>query len=134
MKLKRKFAAALLAVATIVAVCPAGVANATEVNSYTYNYDYWGLEYESPDAYQPLSYTDGKALGITPFKQPQGMFVRDTSIYVVDTGNNRIVEIAVDGDTMTVVREITEFTGDSEVLTFLSPQQLHKVLSHTDSA
>ena len=72
MKLKRKIAAALLGVMAFIAVCPAGVANATEVNTYTYNYDYWGLEYESPDAYKPLSYTDGKALGITPFKQPQG--------------------------------------------------------------
>ena len=53
MKLKRRIAAALLAVTAIVAACPAGVANATEVNTYTYNYDVWGLEYESPDAYQP---------------------------------------------------------------------------------
>ena len=65
MKLKRKIAAALLGVMVAVTAFPAGVANATEVNSYTYNYDYWGLEYESPDAYQPVSYTDGKALGIT---------------------------------------------------------------------
>ena len=125
MKLKRKIAAALLGVMVVITACPAGVASATEVNTYTYNYDYWGLEYESPDAYQPVSYTDGKSLGVNAFKQAQSLFVRDNSIYVVDTGNNRIVEVAVDGDNMTVVREIIEFTGDTEVLTFASPQDVY---------
>ncbi len=125
MKLKRKIAAALLGAMVVITACPTGVANAAEVNTYTYNYDYWGLEYESPDAYQPVSYTDGKALGTTPFKQPKAMYVRDNSIYVVDSGNNRIVEIMVEGDTLTLVREITEFTGESEVLTFSSPQDVY---------
>ncbi len=132
MKLKRKFAAALLAVATIVAVCPAGVANATEVNSYTYNYDYWGLEYESPDAYRPVSYTDGAALGITALKAPKSMFTRDNSLYVVDSGNNRIIELLVEDTGLSVVREITGFTGETKVLngeepvlTFNAPQDIY---------
>ena len=37
MKLKRKIAAALLGVMTVVTAFPAGVANATNVNTYTYN-------------------------------------------------------------------------------------------------
>ena len=125
MKLKRKIATALLGVMAVIAVCPAGVANATKVNTYTYNYDYWGIEYESPDAYKPVSYTDGRVLGITSFKGPQGMFVRDNSLFVVDTGNNRIVEIAVEGETLTVAKEITEFTGDTEVLTLSAPRDVY---------
>ncbi len=125
MKLKNKIAAALLAVATVVAACPMSTANATEVNTYTYNYDYWGIEYESPDAYQPVSYTDGRVLGTKAFKGPQGMFVYGNSIYVIDTGNNRIVEVAVDGDTLTMVREITEVKGDLEVLTLASPKDVY---------
>ena len=58
MKLTKKIVAALLAILTVVAVFPAGIASATTVNSYTYNYDYWGIEYESPDAYKPTAYID----------------------------------------------------------------------------
>ena len=70
MKLKRKVATALLVALTILSICPAKVASATEVNSYTYNYDFWGIEYESPDAYTPVSYVDGKALGTTSMSAP----------------------------------------------------------------
>lgn len=125
MKLRKKFAAALLAMATVIAVCPAGVANATTVNTYTYNYDYWGLEYESPDAYQPMSYTDGRTLGTTALKTPQNLFARDNSLYVVDTGNNRILELTEENGTLTLTREIVEFTGDTEVLTLLAPQDIY---------
>lgn len=121
MKLKNRIAAALLCAATVVAFCPAGVANATEVNTYTYNYDYWGIEYESPDVYEASDYIRGEALGIGDFRQPQSIYVRDDKIYVADTGNNRIVELKVDGATVEVVRVITEFKGDVDVKTFLNP-------------
>lgn len=124
MKLTKKIVAALLAILTVVAVFPAGVASATTVNSYTYNYDYWGIEYESPDAYQPTAYIDGRTLGTTELKNAQSLFVKDNLLYVADTGNNRILELAVEGDSITLLREITEFTGDTEVLTFLNPQDV----------
>lgn len=125
MKLKRKIATALLAVMAVIAVAPAGVASATEVNTYTYNYDYWGIEYESPDAYQPVSYIDGRVLGIPAFKGAQSLFVKGTSLYVVDSGNNRIVELATEGGTLSVVREITEFTGETEILTLSAPNDVY---------
>jgi len=132
MKLKRKIAAALLGVMAVVTVFPAGVANATEVNSYTYNYDYWELEYESPDAYQPVSYTDGAALGTKALKSPTSLFTRDNSLYVVDSGNNRILELLAEDTGLTLVREITGFTGETKVLngeepvlTFNAPQDVY---------
>lgn len=121
MKRKSKIAAALLCIATVVALCPVGVASATEVNTYTYNYDYWGIEYESPDAYSATDYIRGETLGIGNFKQPQGFYIREDRIYVADTGNNRIVELKVAGAEVELVRVITEFTGDVEVNTFLNP-------------
>lgn len=124
MKLKRKIAAALLGVATVLSICPTGVAHATEVNSYTYNYDFWEIEYESPDAYQPTAFITGESLGLTEFKAPQGLYVRDDKMYVVDTGNNRIVEVQIKGSEYTVLRVITEFTGDIEVTTFNQPQDV----------
>lgn len=125
MKLKRKIAAALLGAMTVLTVFPASVANATEVNTYTYNYDYWYLEYESPDAYQPMSYTTAADLGVTALKSPQGLFVRDNLMYVVDTGNNRILELTVTDGKLALSREITEFTGDVEVLTLNAPQDVY---------
>jgi len=125
MKLKRKIATALLAVMAVVAVAPAGVASATEVNTYTYNYDYWGIEYESPDAYQPVSFTDGRVLGTKAFKGAQSLFVVGTSLYVVDSGNNRIVELSTADGTLALVREITEFTGETEILTLSAPNDVY---------
>lgn len=126
MKLNKKVAAALLGVMAVLAVGPAGVANAAEVNTYTYNYDYWGMEYESPDAYKPVSYTDGKALGTTAMKQPQGMYVYENLMYIADTGNSRVLEILVENGEMTLQREITEVTGDLEVLTLSSPNDVYR--------
>lgn len=124
MKLKRKIAVALLCMTVVLTFCPAGVAEATEINSYTYNYDYWGLEYESPDAYRPTTFVTGAMLGVGEFKAAQGMYIRDDRIYVVDSGNNRIVEIQVLGNEMKVIREIKEFTGDTEVTTFKTPNDV----------
>ena len=125
MRFMKKFAAALLGAAMVVAVCPTGVANATEINTYTYNYDYWGIEYESPDAYTPLSFTEGHTLGTTDMKLPQSLYARDNMLYIVDTGNSRILEVAVDVESMTLVREITEITGDVEVTALNSPNDVY---------
>ena len=125
MRFMKKFAAALLGAAMVVAVCPSGIANATEINTYTYNYDYWGIEYESPDAYTPISFTEGHTLGTTDMKLPQGLFARDNMLYIVDTGNSRILEVAVDVESMTLVREITEITGDVEVTALNSPNDVY---------
>lgn len=116
MKLNRKVAAALLGVMAVLAASPAGVAHATKVNTYTYNYDYWGMEYESPDAYKPVSFTDGKALGTTAMRQPQGMYVYDNMMYVADTGNSRILEILVENGELSIQREITEILDTFGVL------------------
>lgn len=125
MKLKKIVAAALLAALAVLTVCPSGVANATVVNSYTYNYDYWETEYESPDTYEPVAYIDGRTLGLEKdFRGAQSLYVRDNKLYVANSGKNAIIEITVEGDTYTVTREITEVVGDLEVTTLASPQDV----------
>ncbi len=125
MKLKRKVAAALLAVVTLLSICPAKVANATEVNTYTYNYDYWGIEYESPDAYTPVAYIDGKSLGTTSMVSPDSLYARDNRLFVVDTGKNRILELLVTDEEITLTREITEVIDDElEVKTLNGPMDI----------
>lgn len=125
MRFLKKFAAALLGAAMVVAICPTGIASAATINTYTYNYDYWGIEYESPDAYTPLNFTDGQALGTTDLKLPQGLFARDNMLYIVDTGNNRILEVQVEKETLTLVREISGATGNAEVLELNAPNDVY---------
>jgi hypothetical protein len=61
--------------------------------SYSYTYDYWGEERESPDAYRENYTINGHQLGIGSFKEAEAMFMTNNSLYVVDTGNHRIVVI-----------------------------------------
>ncbi|MBQ4640366.1 MAG: hypothetical protein IJB69_07620 [Clostridia bacterium] len=81
-------------------------------SSYTYNYDYWSDIRESPDAYRVnnVIYSGDLSLEV-PMKRPQSLFVQGDYIYVVDTGNNRILEILRDGNNFTLSREIKEIAG-----------------------
>lgn len=115
MKLKKMLAAALLGAMAVLTVCPAGEAKATTVNSYTYNYDYWETEYESPDAYEPTMFITGKTLldqdgnpFESDFRGAQGLFVRGNKIYVINSVKNNIVEITYEKETYTVTRVISE--------------------------
>ena len=93
---------------------------------YTYTYDYWGDVQYSPDAYEVAASYTAPDLGLEKkLTSPQGLFVYEDYIYVCDTNNNRILELQRTGATeITLVREITEFTGDVEVNTFNAPQDI----------
>ncbi|MBR4083858.1 MAG: hypothetical protein IKK33_06195 [Lachnospiraceae bacterium] len=91
--------------------------------SYTYNYDYWGDVQNSPDFYSVQNVYTTTELGLDkPMKTPQGLYAFGDSLYVCDTGNNRIIELSRgESGTLSVVRYIDEFKGDLEVTTFSSP-------------
>lgn len=93
--------------------------------TYTYTYDYWGENRESPDAYTAERMLTGNEFGIGDFKDPQGIFVRENRMYVCDTGNNRIVILERSGDKINLVKEFNEFTGDNEIKTFSGPQDIY---------
>lgn len=92
---------------------------------YTYTYDYWGEERESPDAYRADVFITGSGLGIGDFKDPQGLFVRGNLVYVCDTGNNRIVVLEKRGETLAVAKEIREISGDTQVKGLSGPQDIY---------
>ena len=60
---------------------------------YTYNYDYWEDVRESPDAYEVKRVLYSATLGLenSPIRRPQSLFVKGDTLYVCDTGNNRIL-------------------------------------------
>lgn len=61
---------------------------------YTYTYNFWGEEVESPDTYSVTNVlygTDWEEVGA--LKEPEGLFTVGDSVFICDTGNNRIVEL-----------------------------------------
>ncbi len=93
--------------------------------SYTYTYDYWEDYQESPDAYRVATVIDSMSLGAENLEgirlsKPQSLYTRGKMLYVCDTNNNRIIELAREGNTFTVSRIIREMKG-AEVNTFDQP-------------
>lgn len=94
---------------------------AADTNFYTYTYDLYEVQIESPDAYTPEAMLLGSSLGIGDFKNPKGLFATGESIYIVDTGNHRIVEVTRD---FQLVRVIDHILIDGETSTFKNPQDI----------
>lgn len=117
----------LVLVMTIVMLASINTAYAVDdayPESYTYNYDYWEEDRESPDAYRVSNVIYGSDLGLeTAMKKPQSLYVRNDDIYVADTGNNRILQIHRSGDDYTLVRIIDSIQG-CDVTTISSPEDI----------
>nr|AHF26075.1 NHL repeat-containing protein [uncultured bacterium Contigcl_1764b] len=98
--------------------------------SYTYNYDYWSDVQASPDAYRVSAVIDSITIGLENLggirlNKPQSMYARDRSLYVVDSGNNRIVELRFDGRNYRFVRVISEIAGcENGPSTFNAPSDV----------
>jgi tetratricopeptide (TPR) repeat protein len=96
-----------------------------EPSNYTYNYDFWGEQVASPDAYRVSAYILGSALGIGHFRDPQGMFIKNNQIYICDSGNNRIVQIErLDNGDHVPVRVVTHVMIDGEASRFNYPMDI----------
>ena len=100
----------VLAVLMLVTSCGTALADDGYASTYTYNYDYWSDYRESPDAYRVTNVIYSGDLGLdVAMKKPQSLFVQGNMLYVVDSGNNRILEISRDGNEFELVRIIDEF-------------------------
>lgn len=114
--MKVKHITRLLALlAAVIILVPMTVAYAADdgfSSTYTYNYDYWGEVRESPDAYRVSQIIYSKDLGLedSPLKAPRSLFVRDNDLYIVDYGNNRIVQLTLIGTKFEFVRIIDHVT------------------------
>ncbi len=96
-------------------VLPLAAASADDgfSTSYTYTYDYWEDPQESPDAYRVLTVIDTTSLGLENLDnqrliKPQSLFVQGDMLYIVDTGNNRIIEVKRTGNAFAVTRIISK--------------------------
>lgn len=93
----------------------------------TYIYDYWAEYEKSPDAYRVVDVVYASDFGSTvEMKSPSGLFCLDDSVYVCDSGNNRILELKYNDDkTLSLVRIIDHFNANGVVdETFNSPSDV----------
>ena len=93
-------------------------------STYTYNYDFWNEMHESPDAYRVDQVIYSTTLGLeTAMRRPQSLFVQGEDLYVVDTGNNRILHLTRKNGEFSLVRIIESVKGASPE-TFSSPSDV----------
>ena len=85
----------------------------------TYNYDYRENAVPTPAAYVPVDTIYGKDLECGSFNTPKDMFIaEDGTIYVADSGNNRIVVMNQEYEILEV---LDSFQNNLQEDTFLNP-------------
>lgn len=113
----------IVTIASLLLICASAFAKGD-----TYIYDYWGDMEKSPDVYRVSSvlYADDLGLDI-PLKSPQGLFACQDKLYLLDSENNRIVELKYnDNKTLSLIREIKEFNAPEGIdNTFASPRDMY---------
>lgn len=115
----RCLAVALLVAGALISGLPAspGVAQADPYPSYTY--DFWKNPVPAPQAYLPTRIISGDDIGAGPLNQPRDLFVdANRNVYIVDTGNNRLVCLDENWNLRLVV---SEFFHDGQVDRFRTP-------------
>ncbi|MCQ2573625.1 MAG: hypothetical protein MJ182_07000 [Treponema sp.] len=94
----------------------------------SYIYDYWGEIEKSPDMYRVSSVLYAADLGLdVSLKNPSGLYCSGNMVYILDTDNNRIIELEYTLDkTLVFSRVIDSFNanGHDVVTTFNSPNDL----------
>lgn len=117
--------ALLLIVSLFVNSMDALAATSSDGNHYTYIYDCWGYDRESPDAYSVTRTITGADFQCGNFKDPQGLYVNGNDLYVVDTGNNRIVKLNFVNDTFIEAGVVDKFMNDGKEDTLNAPQDVY---------
>lgn len=85
-----------------------------------YNYSWWGDPEPAPAPYLPVRQVDGERLDIGEFNMPEDLTISENGdIYILDTGNNRIVGL---DSSWNVVRIIDSFTNQGRPDGFANPQ------------
>lgn len=99
--------------ATVLSILPVLAFAGTEEYSYTYNYDYWGDIQDTPDLYSVSRVFTSSDLKLdVNMKNPGGLYAHGDSLYIIDSGNNRIIETHfVNAQELEVVRIIDSFSG-----------------------
>lgn len=104
----------------LAAALPAPARALHEENYFSYVYNEWGDAVPAPAGYSPSRVYYGEDLGAGPLKAPRDLFWEKASqeLYIVDSGNNRIV---VADQSLRFQREWKELQGPDGVETLKNP-------------
>lgn len=87
-----------------------------------YIYDSEGKAQAEPQAYMPTDIITGESLGVGAFKEPKNVFVtQQEELYIVDTGNNRII---VTDKNYVHKKTVDSFTNNGMTETFNLPHAI----------
>ncbi len=96
-------------------------ASAESSNYYTYEYDVYEQSKAAPPGYVCIDEYNAITLGLeTDFLQPSDMIYKDDILYILDSGNNRVVAINKDGTLNAIYNDFTD--TNSEPIDFSSAQ------------
>lgn len=121
-----RLCACLMAVCLLAALIGTSTALAADGYdyAYTYTYDFWSELRQSPDAYRTKTVLTSSSLGLDKsINAPRGLTVQGDDIYIVDTGNNRILQVTRNGEEYTLTRIIDTIQG-AEPATLSAPQDV----------
>lgn len=94
---KKKYSAALALI--IVLLTAAGTLTVNAATPYkSYNYDSSGNAVQTPDIYQPDFVLSGDSIGTGEFIEPADIYADGDDLYILDSGNNRIVVYDISAD------------------------------------
>lgn len=95
----------------------------------SYIYDRWEEIEKSPDMYRVSSVLYANNLGLEKsFKNPSGLYCYKNYVYILDSDNNRIIELVYNEDkTLSFSREITKFDANGSGVdeTFNCPKDMY---------
>ncbi|NLW21195.1 MAG: hypothetical protein GXY84_07450 [Clostridiales bacterium] len=122
---KARMAAALLACLLLACLLTPAAAQVGYEYQYSYTYDYWGYIRHAPDAYRVRAVFNAGDLGLTtPLLTPSSLFMKGERLYLVDSGNHRVLQLVKDGKGFRLEREITGFSDGAAGSTLRSPSDV----------
>ncbi len=93
----------------------------------TYIYDVWNNIEKSPDMYRVVNVAYAESFGLEKkFVSPSNIFCKENKLYVVDSGNNQIVELEyTESKNLELIRIINSFNAPEGIVnTFANPTDI----------
>ncbi len=88
----KKIVKRLISVFAVAIVLTAFAPSASAAVPYkSYNYNSYGVAVESANIYEPYLVLSGQSINVDEFITPSDIFVKEDILYILDSGNNRVV-------------------------------------------
>ena len=89
MSKKIKTLIVILAMSVFLVVIAPGASAAVPYKSY--NYNSYGEAVETADVYAPIDVLSGEKIGVGSLLNPSDVFIKQNTLYILDSGNNRLI-------------------------------------------